>query len=205
MAALYSTLFKTQEADMAYSLDLLKASGVKVKKRSEWGSQYPASSNSMALPGRYLFMHITVTHQTGSLDYRSRVVERIGAQRFKNTRMSYIALLHRGGEVHEGQPKGRKGAHTINDKGVSGYPYDLNAYGHALSYVGMPGDPFGEAEVESAARYFAALVLSGESRAKEILPHNKFAWKECPAAQVMAKLPEINRRFKKYVAAGRLP
>ncbi|WP_123788315.1 hypothetical protein [Phytoactinopolyspora halophila] len=156
----------------------------------------------MYLPGRYLFMHITVTHQTGSLNRRSRVVERIGAQRFSNTRMSYIALLHKGGEVHEGQPKGRKGAHTINDKSVNGFPYDLNAYGHALAYVGMESDLFGEVEAESAARYFASLVLSGESKATKILPHRKFAWKSCPGDQVMAWLPEINRRFKKYVKNG---
>lgn len=150
-------------------------------------------------------MHITVTHQASTLDNRSRVVERIGAQRFPNTRMSYNALLHRGGEVHEGQPRGRKGAHTVNNKQVSGYPHDLNHYGHALSYVGMEADAFGEAEAESAARYFAALVISGESRATQIEPHRKFAWKACPGDRAMAWLPEINRRFKAYVQAGRLP
>lgn len=190
---------------MPYSLDLLAASGIKVKKRSQWGPRHPVSSRTMALPGRYLFMHITVTRQTGSLDSRSRVVEDIGADRFPNTRMSYIALLHRGGEVHEGQPRGRKGAHTVNAKRISGFPYDLNAYGHALSYVGLESDPFGEAEIEAAARYFAALVLSGESVATVIYPHNKFAAKACPGAKVMAALAEINRRFKAYVKAGRLP
>jgi hypothetical protein len=190
---------------MVYSLDVLSASGVRVKKRSQWGSRYPVSRYALSLPGRYLFMHITVTHQTGNLDFRTRVVERIGAQRFKNTRFPYTALLHPGGEIHEGQPRGRKGAHTVNDKNVSGYPHDLNAHGHALAYCGMPGDAFGEAEIESAARYFAALVLSGESTADRILPHNKFAFKECPADPVMQHLDEINRRFRRYVANGALP
>lgn len=190
---------------MAYSLDILKASGIRVKKRPEWGNRYPYSSYSFSYPGRYLFMHITVTRQTGTLNERTRVVEQIGASRFPNTRFSYIAVVHRGGEIHEGQPRGRKGAHTVNNKGISGFPYDLNAYGEALSYVGMEADPFGEAEIEASARWFAAKVLSGESRATDIYPHNYFAYKACPGAKVMTALPEIRRRFKRYVAAGRLP
>jgi outer membrane murein-binding lipoprotein Lpp len=190
---------------MAYSLDLVRASGIPTATRAQWGNRYPYSNYTIKYPGRYLFMHITVTHQTGTLAERTRVVERIGAQRFPNTRFSYNAVLHRGGAIYEGQPRGRKGAHTVNAKGVSGFPYDLNAYGDALSYVGMESDPFGEAEIESAARWFAAKVLSGESTATTIYPHNKFAAKACPGSKVMAALPEIIRRFKKYVAAGRLP
>lgn len=190
---------------MPSHLDLLRESGVTVRTRSQWGAQYPTSRYSMAIPGDYLFLHITVTHQLYSPEYRTRVVERIGASRFPNTRMSYSDVLHPGGVIHEGQPLGRRGAHTLNDREVPGFPENLNPYGHALAYVGMEDDTFGEDETETAARWAAAMVLSGASSAVRVLPHRMFAYKACPGDAAYAALGEINRRFRRYVDRGYLP
>lgn len=187
---------------MAGFIRLLRRSGTTYQTRRQWGARYRASLNRFYPPGEYLFLHISVTHKTGSHATRMRVIERIGVERFTRTHFSYNDVVFEDGSIYQGQPRRRKGAHTINDKNVPGYPHDLNAHGHALVLPQMPDDPVTEAQIDSAARWAAAMVLSGRSTADEILPHRMFAYKDCPSDPAVAALPEINRRFRRYVKRG---
>jgi hypothetical protein len=184
---------------------LLRASGVPVFTREQWGAQYRYSANTMGKP-KYAFLHITVTNPTGNIAADSRTVERIGIQRFPNTGISYTALVHRGGTVCIGQPDGRRGAHTLNDKGIAGFPHNLNAYGDAISFVANVQHPFGEKEAEAVARYFASRQLAGIANYDgTIRMHRDFAWKDCPGSKAAAWIKYINQKYDEYVKAGRLP
>lgn len=184
---------------------LLRNSGVTTLTRDQWGAKYRYSANTMGKP-RYAFLHITVTNPTGNIAKDSQTVEHIGITRFPNTGISYTALVHRGGTVCIGQPDGRRGAHTLNDKGVAGFPHNLNAVGDAISFVANVQHPFGEKEAESVARYFAARQLAGVANYDgTIRMHRDFAWKDCPGNKAAAWIKYINQKYDEYVKAGRLP
>ena len=190
---------------MANWVTLLRNSGVPVQTREQWEAKYRYSANSMGKP-RYAFLHITVTNPTGNIAKDSQTVERIGIQRFPNTGISYTALVHQGGTVCIGQPDGRRGAHTLNDKNIAGFPHNLNAVGDAISFVANVQHAFTEKEAESVARYFAARQLAGVANYDgKIRMHRDFAWKECPGTKAMAWITKINQKYTAYVKAGKLP
>ena len=182
-------------------IDELRRSGVVFKTRAQWGARYQFSNRRMGKP-RHAFLHLTVTNPTGRKNYDSRFVERIGIIRFPNTGMSYTALVHRGGEIHQGQPDGRAGAHTLNDKKVAGFPHNLNLVGDAIAYVGNVQHPFTEVEADAVARYFAARQRAGIANYDKIHMHNEFAWKECPGENAAKWIDWINKKFKEYVKNG---
>lgn len=187
---------------MASYIKLLRRSGTKVVTRRQWGARFRASLNRFYPPGEYLFVHIAVIDNAPSKVERMRLIERIGVQRFQRTHFPYNDVAFEDGDIYVGQPLKRKGAHTINGKGIDGYPYDLNAHGHAICLPQNVEDRVTDAQKDSIARWAAAKVLSGESTAKRILPHRMFAWKSCPGDKMMAELDDVNRLFRQYVRNG---
>ncbi|MCI0687617.1 MAG: N-acetylmuramoyl-L-alanine amidase, partial [Sporichthyaceae bacterium] len=191
---------------MAY-LDDLRAEGLQIASRAGWGSRFNYSSpRTVYLPGRYLFLHIAVVNDPndlkGSEDDVVRTIEQIGIQRFPSTGISYNAIAFDTGRLYDGQPLTRRGAHTINDFGISGYPYNLNYYGHAIVLPQQTADAVTDAQVDAVARWGAAVVRAGYSRASQFFPHRKFSPKECPGDRAVARLDDINRLLRHYIAEG---
>lgn len=185
-------------------LDDLRNEGLLISSRTEWGSDflYGTQRPLIELPAPYLYLHISVTHLSADWRADMRTIEDIGAKRFPNTGISYSAAAFPDGRLADGQPLWRKGAHTVNDLGTPGYPYDLNGYGHAICLPQMVDDPVTDAQVDAIARWGAALVRAGYSTAREFLPHRMFANKDCPGDRAIARLAEINSRLRHYSIEG---
>lgn len=185
----------------------LRAARYRVKTRAQWGSKqeniyaYRLRTKPVHLPVRAMFAHITVTSVNG--DAGARQVEQIGVDRF-GSGVSYNWLVdHETHTIYEGQPLRAKGTHTINDKNVAGFPYNLNYYGHAVAFMAMPGDEFcGKCEELFAAIQAAERIEGYVVNSVGYLPHSKFAFKDCPTDPVRNALPRINKRADELVAKG---
>lgn len=178
-------------------IDRLRSAGYKVRTRKQWGTQhadvyaYRLRTKPVDFPVSFMFAHITVTSANG--DKGARLVEQIGMERF-GSGCSYNWMVdHQTHAIYEGQPLAAKGTHTINDKNVSGFPYNLNYAGHAVAFMAMPGDRFCHKCVELFAAIQAAERLEDIARdSVKFYPHSMFAWKDCPTDAVRNRLDDIN-------------
>jgi hypothetical protein len=189
----------------------LKAAGVQTYSRTEWGSVRPAaytarrSTHPMpAGPARYHFLHITVTPDTDTVlegFNGARKVESYGLS--TPPMVSYHGLTTNEGKWFEGQSFGVKGTHTINDKGIAGFPHDLNLYGYAQAIMQNVGDEVTATQARVLAMAFAAAELDGYvQRGAPIYPHRTFANKSCPGDKAVARLSEITRLKNQFVLTG---
>ena len=177
--------------------------GVKVYERNQWGSKYNKvyHKRRKSRPVRVkkaslLVVHITVTKDTGLGDASffsdMRTIERIGIERFGSGVSYNFCIDNSRGYVGVGQALDAKGTHTVNKRGVRGYPYDLNHFARAIAWIAMPGDQFKFAARDSMVRLIAAMVLEGALTENfEIAPHSKFAAKDCPTDAVRKELVDI--------------
>lgn len=187
----------------------LREAGFAVKTHEEWGSLqrsvYAARlrDKPVNIPVRYGFLHITVTNVHG--DEGARLVEAIGMERF-GSGVSYNWLVdHTDHTTYQGQFLEAKGTHTINDKNVPGFPYNLNYEGHAVAIMGDVKDPVCDRCVEVIAAIFAAEQLQNcMQRGAHVYPHRTFAAKSCPGDNAVAQLDTINKRTVKMVEAQTL-
>jgi len=191
---------------VAYLNDL-RAEGLQIASRRSWGSTFNyGTPRTVYVPTRYLFLHIAVVDDPDDRLSTERAVvrqiERIGIQRFPSTGISYNAVAFDTGRLYDGQPLTRRGAHTINEFGVPGYPTNLNYYGHAIVLPQQTSDAVTNAQVDAVARWGAAVVRAGYSRANQFMPHRKFAPKDCPGDKAVARLDDINRLLRHYIAEG---
>lgn len=182
----------------------LQEAGFEVLTRKEWGTQHEAlyqsrrKSRPCQLPVEHFFAHVTVTPDSGEFtgDFKKdvRLVESIGFQRF-GTGISYTWIVdQRSGLIAQGHPLDAKGAHTLNDKNISGFPFDLNAEGHAIAWIAVPGDRPSQACRDSYSAIIAAEKEEGAAqREAKIYPHSKFAAKDCPLESLRRHLPDILR------------
>lgn len=174
----------------------LRAEGFRVLTRAQWGSEYAhiygerLRSKPVTFPVPYGFVHLTVTNLPDMEGVRQ--VEQIGYDRF-GTGISYNWVVeHAGHTIYEGQPLGAKGAHTMNDKNVPGFPENLNYFGHAVAFLGNVGDEFCAKCAELVGAIFRAEIAEGVMRENATLhPHREFAAKDCPGAEVMNRWGEI--------------
>jgi hypothetical protein len=199
----------------------LAATGLDIVWRSTWGARTSLYSSDRRVvdPARWLFLHITVTEapDEGEEYEAARWVESIGVARF-GIGVPYNALVTPAGVLLEGQPLGRRGAHTVHNLYRPGrpsipepnpafprspWPYGMNLEARALAFVAMDGDPFPDAALESAARWGAALRLAGFAEAgARWHGHREVSNKGCPGSPAWARLPELQRRTDALVAAG---
>lgn len=187
---------------MSYLTDL-REQGLEINTRGDWRAVFDYSNlRTIYLPGDYLFLHISVTNRTDDWRADMRTIERIGISRFPNTGISYNAAAFPDGRIADAQPLDRRGAHTLNELGVPGYPENLNYYGHAIVLPQMVGDPVTNAQVDAVAQWGAAVVRAGYSRADRFLPHRMFAPKDCPGDRAVARLDDINGLLRHYVQEG---
>lgn len=192
---------------------LLDAQGLDIITREAWGAaQDYTSDRRVDSPAAGFFLHISVTIDHGDLTGNEhadlRTIERIGQQRF-GIGFPYNAAAFDTGRLYEGQPLSRRGAHTVNDKGVARYGAEgtsLNYAYRALCLPQMEADDVTDVQVDAAARWAAAQIRAGLARrgARWDL-HRTVAWKACPGDAGAARLDELNRLTAHYEANGLKP
>lgn len=198
---------------MAEVMQLLEAAGAECYSRKQWGSPqeragaYARRRQTHPMPNRkakYHFLHITVTADTDTVAEGKDGARRVESYGLSTPPMvSYQALVTNEGRWFEGQNYGVKGTHTINDKGIAGFPRDLNAEGYAVAIMQNVGDPVTDVQVQLIAMTFAAAELAGKVEiGAPIYPHRVFAWKSCPGDKAVARLPEIQRLKDQFVRDG---
>lgn len=190
----------------------LREAGFEVYTREQWGSanlrayaeRAASSYYRVAEPAPYHYLHITVTPDTDTLQQGFAGARQVESYGLSSPRMvSYQMLVTNEAKIFEGQNYGVKGTHTVNDKGVPGYPEDLNRFGYAVAIMQNVQDEVTDEQVVAIAACFAAAELAGHvKRGAPIFPHRKFDWKECPGDKAVARLPEIQRLKDAMVKAG---
>lgn len=178
----------------------LRELGFDVVTRKEWGTVHESlyqsrrKTKTVDLPVRYAFQHITVTRNTSNFAADMRTLERIGYERFQSGISYNWAVDPDTGVIGEGQPLDAKGTHTVNDKGVAGYPENLNYYGHAIACIGMPGlQPSQKFELACVAILRASWDEDVMRDECEYLPHSKFANKDCPTQPIRNRMAAIRQ------------
>jgi len=174
-------------------------------------------------PATRVFVHITVTNPKSysSDDAHARAVEAIGISRFPATGISYNRLIMQSGVAYEGQPMGRRGAHTVNDRQratctTSGCPgkggpltapsWNLNVNSRAYAICQNITDTVTDKQLDSLARAIAADMLAGfVRRDAEIHGHRCVANKDCPASKMWARMGELRKLVDRYVSTGFTP
>ena len=206
-------------------VDNARRRGVVVRSRPAWGSNpvgrgwplAPDVDNVYAWrrkhkpvrsPADTLVQHITVTFDSGELvgDFAAdmRTIERIGFERFGSGFSYNFGVDMRTGMVGVGMPLDAKGTHTVNDKGVPGYSYDLNLTARAIAVVGMPGDLLSRRAERSIVLLSAAMVEEGAlTRGYDYDPHSLFAPKDCPCAPTRDRMEAIRRAVADLVRNDR--
>jgi hypothetical protein len=200
-----------------------------MRTRQQWGASGKyLDARAVVEPAQAFFLHVAVVADPGDLvgteDRVAQAIERIGWARFPNTGMSYNALAFNSGRLYEGQPLGRRGAHTYNDKhrrtcSEPGCPnrgralprggsdgWNLNYTCRSFCLPQMHTAPVTDAQVELAARWASTLILTGQAtRGARWHGHRCVALKDCPGDPGWRRLPEIQRRTTALVTAGLAP
>ncbi len=184
----------------------LRAQGYTVLNRKEWGSKHRALyqwrrvNRRFVGPADHAFAHITVTRPSDDPKVDAQVLESIGMARF-GSGISYNWALHKPSKtIILGQPHDAAGTHTVNDKNVPGFHDNLNYWGHAIAFIGWPGDVFDEWCVDAAAAIIRAERKHGAMKAEaHMYPHSKFAWKDCPCDSYRDQIPDIERKASEKV------
>lgn len=183
-------------------VSLLRKMGFDVKTHANWGSRYEGLyrqrriSRPFEFPADFAASHISVTVDdgltTGDFYTDMQELERIGFQRF-NSGVSYNWVIDLdSGMIGEGQYLDARGAHTVNNKNIAGFPNNLNGECHAIAAIGMPGNKPSKLFNRSFAAILAAEQRLGFMRSKApIYPHSMFAYKECPTPAIASQLPTI--------------
>jgi len=209
--------------DIAGERAALAQVGLVMRRREEWGATFDyTNARACDVPATLLVAHIAVVDDPGDLigteDQVMRNIERIGINRFPATGYSYNAAAFNTGRLYEGQPLTRRGAHTVNDRewslcGLSACPskgdsisapsWNNNVNARACVAPQMPGDPCTDAQVDAFARFGAGLKRAGQvTLDARWHGHRCFAAKDCPSAQVWARLEDIQDLTADYVRNG---
>jgi N-acetylmuramoyl-L-alanine amidase len=202
--------------------------GLVMRTREQWGAVFdytwsvdpPRNYRPVDEPASRLFWHITITDPDSysSNDHHARAVERIGISRFPNTGISYNGLVLPGGHLYEGQPFGRRGAHTVNDfnRGsctTSGCPgrgssllapsWNLNVNARALALARNTDDPVTDADVDAAARWGAGYKLAGMvASSARWHGHRCVSAKSCPGDKAWTRIDDVADLTATYLRNG---
>lgn len=196
--------------------------GRPLRTREQAGYKFKryAETRSVTEPAPLVFVHITITNPKNysSDDAHARAIEAIGMARFPNTGISYNRLVFQSGRAQEGQPMGRRGAHTVNDKNLTrcvspGCPSrgesipsaatNLNNVVRAYAICQNVNDAVTTAQLDSLAKTIAADMLAGlVRRDADIHGHRCVAYKDCPAGKMWPLMDDLKRLVGKYVTTG---
>ena len=202
--------------DIAYERRKLAAQGLQMRTREQWGATFSYTDDRFVnAVADDLFLHIAVVDDPGDLqgteDQVARTIERIGVSRFPNTGISYNALAFNSGRLYEAQPLTRRGAHTVNDKRIRTCPThggslytpggstNLNYSVRALCLPQQVTDAVTDAQIDSAARWGAALIRAGFVKpTARWHGHRCCAWKDCPGQRAFDRIPELLALTRHY-------
>jgi hypothetical protein len=199
----------------------LAAVGIRLITREDAGFRFDyTNSRPVTEPALTQHVHITITNPGNySSDYaHARAVEAIGISRFPSTGVSYNRLVMQSGRIFEGQPIGRRGAHTVNDFKratctTSGCPgrggsleapsWNNNITGRAYVICQNVDDAVTDAQVDSLARVLAADRLAGfVRRDARIHGHRCCSSKSCPGDRMWARMGELKAKVDHYLQVG---
>jgi hypothetical protein len=185
----------------------LARQGLAIVRREQWGAvQTYTSARAVTMPAVGFVLHISVTQDPDDLagheDDSMRAIERIGQQRF-GLGFPYNASAFDTGRLYEGQPLTRRGAHTVNARGIPGFPHDMNYAWRGLCLPQLVGDPVTDVQVDAAARWAAAQIRAGYAIPFAVWSgHRDYAVKGCPGDNGYLRIPELNRLTRHYEAVG---
>jgi hypothetical protein len=192
---------------------------LRTREQARFKGNY-TNSRSVEEPASRVFVHITITNPKSypNDDAHARAVEAIGLQRFPNTGVSYNRLIMQSGTAYEGQPIGRRGAHTLNDKqratcSTSGCPgkggpltapsWNLNINSRAYAVCQNVNDVVTDKQLDSIARSIAADMLAGfVRRDAKIHGHRCVSSKDCPAGKMWSRMSELRTLVNRYLTTG---
>lgn len=199
----------------------LERVGHRLRRREEAGFRRSyTDTRSVVEPAETQHVHITITNPSSyaSDDAHARAIEAIGISRFPSTGVSYNRLVMRSGRAYEGQPIGRRGAHTVNDfrratcstTGCPGRGGSLRAPSWNNNYTGRAyvicqnvNDSVTDAQVDSLARCMAADRLAGfVKKSARIHGHRCCSSKSCPGNKMWSRMHELNEKINYYVRNG---
>jgi N-acetylmuramoyl-L-alanine amidase len=201
--------------DIVRERRLLSQQGLVFIDRETWGARQRYISDRQVIePAQGFFLHISVTIDHGDLPGEEfadmRTIERIGQERF-GIGFPYNAAAADTGRLYEGQPLTRRGAHTVNNRGMPGYhevgsTRSLNFHYRAIVLPQMVSDDVTDAQVHTCARWAAAQIRSGLAvRGAIWRGHRDVANKGCPGDAGYQRLPEIRKLTEYYVRNGLKP
>jgi hypothetical protein len=197
-----------------------------MRTRNEWGAKRSyTDSNPVDEPATRIFIHITITNPSNysSYDRHAQAVEAIGISRFPNTGISYNRLFMAGSTVvREGQPIGRRGAHTVNDFkrsdcSTTGCPgrgtsitapnrnWNLNYNARSYVICQNVGHSVPDAMVDLMARAIVTDYRAGFitlAAAHNLHGHRCVSAKSCPANQMWAKMGLLHTKIHHYIDKG---
>jgi hypothetical protein len=208
--------------DIALERRLLAEQGLEIRTREQYGARQDyRSDRDCDVPAVAFFLHIAVVDDPGDLlgteDEVARKIEDIGETRF-GSGWSYNAAAFNTGRLYEAQPLTRRGTHTVNTyrraqcrihggsllaPASSSGDLNNNVNARALVLPQDVGDPVTDAQIDSAARWAAAQILSGLA-----LPsarwhgHRCVTNKACPGDRAFTRIPELQALTNHYVKAG---
>jgi hypothetical protein len=199
----------------------LAAVGLQLITREQTGFRFDYSdSRPVEEPARTQHVHITITNPGNyASDFaHARAVEAIGISRFPTTGVSYNRLVMQSGLAFEGQPIGRRGAHTVNDfqrpacttPGCPGRGGSLqapswnnNITGRAYVICQNVDDVVTDRQLDSLARCIAADRLAGFVRLDaRIHGHRCCSSKSCPGNRMWARMGELAALVAHYLRVG---
>lgn len=185
---------------------LLRKWGRKVLNRPQWGGnalfyrRRIETRPHAPMPADTVWIHITVTKDTGRLGSDMRTLDRIGRERFGSGVSYNWCVAMRKGNIGLGQSLEASGSHTVNTKGVKGFSYNQNKVAHAIAFIGMPGDKPSEEAIDSAAYILALMKWTGAvTKDPDVLPHRYVAPKDCPTDAIVDIIPEIVIRADRLI------
>jgi hypothetical protein len=197
--------------------------GLTMRIRPSWQARFDYTNPREVIePATILVAHVAVVNDpddlVGTEDQVMRNIENIGIARFPNTGISYNAAAFNTGRLYEGQPIGRRGAHTVNTRQriaceQAGCPslgdsliapsWNNNLNARACVAPQMPSDPCTDAQVQAFARWGAGNKLAGFiTKDARWHGHRCFAAKDCPGGNVWGRLNDIQDLTADYVRDG---
>ena len=199
---------------------------IRLRRREEWGARfnygaldsYGDRARPVDEPATRVFIHITVTNPKNysSFDAHVRAVEAIGINRFPNTGMSYNRLFLAGTRnIYEGQPMGRRGAHTVNDFqrspcsphgwSTTAPSWNLNVNARSYVYCANVTDDVPDHIIDDMALcifedYRANLITLWA--AQHIHGHRCVSSKSCPGDPLWRRMSELQKKVNDLIATG---
>jgi hypothetical protein len=195
--------------------------GLVLRRREQWGARFDYTTvRSVDEPADHQFVHITITNpgNYATPDRHAQAVEAIGISRFPNTGISYNRMTLPGGLGYEGQPIGRRGAHTVNDDqrstcNTTGCPsigrslaapaWNNNVNSRAYVMARNCGDPITAADLDMHARMIAGDRLAGFVVKNATLHgHRCCSDKSCPCDPMWGFMDDLADAVSDYLRNG---